>query len=168
MQQENLQMVLRDLVHEQQLNTKSINDLIAAVNILSQMVNTLKEAKAGQNQEPQSPTPPVLNEIKKDLTFVKLAVSAKPKNVIKKWQILLFPEQDAKLFYKIVFGRWFMWLVTMLILTYFYKLSVHWIDNRKEIQQQQIENDRIKKAWDHIYLRQNKMMKRLMDSTYTR
>ena len=28
----------------------------------------------------------------------------KPKPVIKKFQILLFPERDAKLFYKIVFG----------------------------------------------------------------
>jgi hypothetical protein len=50
----------------------------------------------------------------------------KPQPVVKKFQILLFPEQDAKLFYKIVFGRWFLFLVLMLLIINLYKFSVHW------------------------------------------
>ncbi len=32
-----------------------------------------------------------------------------------------------------------------------YNFSVHWSDNQKEIQQEQLENDRIKKASYYLY-----------------
>jgi hypothetical protein len=95
-------------------------------------------------------------------------VGTKPQSIVRKFQILLFPEQDAKLFYKIVFGRWFLFLVLMLLVTDLYNFSIHWSDNQKEIQREQIENDRIKKAWYHLYDQPSKAQKRLMDSAYVK
>ncbi|MCA6440801.1 MAG: hypothetical protein IM598_15855 [Chitinophagaceae bacterium] len=97
---------------------------------------------------------------------MKLTVAAQPKNVIRKFQLLLFPEQDAKLFYKMFFSRWFLWRVVMLFLTNLYKFGSHWSDSQKEAKLQQLKNDRIKKIWDYMYHQQGKEIKRLMDSAY--
>jgi hypothetical protein len=50
-------------------------------------------------------TRPIQEIVNKDMTDMKFIVRSKPQSVIKKIKILLFSEQDAKLFYKIVFGR---------------------------------------------------------------
>jgi hypothetical protein len=99
---------------------------------------------------------------------MQLTVSNQPKAVTRKFQILLFPEQDAKLFYKIVFGRWFLWLTVMLFITNLYKWSVHYSDTQKEVKLQQLETDGIKKAWNYLYFTGGKSIKRLMDSAYSK
>ena len=74
-------------------------------------------------------TQPIQEIMKKGITDMKLTVGTKAQPVVKKFQILLFPEKDAKLFYKIVFGRWFLFLVLMLLIINLYNFSVHWRDN---------------------------------------
>lgn len=97
---------------------------------------------------------------------MKIIVGIKPKPVVRKFQILLFPEQDAELFYKIVFGRWFLCMVLMLLIVNLYNFSIHWSDNQKEVQQIQVENDQIKKAWYYLYEQEGRAGKRIMDSAY--
>jgi hypothetical protein len=92
-------------------------------------------------------TRPAQEIMNKGVNDIKLIVGSKPLPVIKKIKILLFPEPDAKLFYKIVFGCWFLFLILMLLIANLYNFSVHWIDNQKEVQREELENDRIKKAW---------------------
>src|SRR6202012_4473743 len=142
---------------EQANNTKAVNDLVVAVNTLTGRVNDL-EAKIDKPKpiNVSADTRPIQEIVKKGVTDMKFIVGTKPVPVAKKFQILLFPEQDAKLFYKIVFGRWFLFLVLMLITTDLYKLSIHWSDNQKEMQQRVLYNDRIKKAWHHLYERSTK------------
>jgi hypothetical protein len=53
-------------------------------------------------------TRPAQEIMNKDVNDIKLIVGSKPQPVIKKIQILLFPEPDAELFYKVVFGS-FSW-----------------------------------------------------------
>src|SRR5688572_13801768 len=84
-----------------------------------------------------------------------------------KFQILLFPERDARLFYKIVFGRWLVLLAIMLLINNVYKWGVHWSENQKEIKLQQLEMDRIKKAWNYLYFKRGKGIRKLMDSAYS-
>jgi hypothetical protein len=60
-------------------------------------------------------------------------------------------EQDRKLFYKVVFGRWLILLAIMLFITNLYKWGVHWSDNQKMIQLEQIGNDRMLRAWGYLY-----------------
>jgi len=166
-EQQNIQLVLEEHTQEQANNTKAVNDLVAAVNTLTGRVNDL-DAKLDKPKPiiVSADTRPVQEIVKKGVTDMKFIVGTKPVPVVKKFQILLFPEQDAKLFYKIVFGRWFLFLVLMLLITDLYKVSVHWSDNQKEVRREELENDRIKKAWYYLYSEQGKAGRRLMDSAF--
>jgi hypothetical protein len=168
-EKQTIQLVLEEHTQEQANNTKAVNDLVAAVNTLTGRVNDL-DAKLDEPKPiiVSADTRPVQEIVKKGVTDMKFIVGTKPVPVVKKLQILLFPEQDAKLFYKIVFGRWFLFLVLMLLTTDVYDFSIHWSDNQKEVQRKELENDRIKKAWYYLYRRQGSSGKRLMDSTYYR
>jgi hypothetical protein len=164
---ETLQLVLEEHTQEQAKNTKSVNDLVAAVNVLSDKFRELDEKLDKPKQiSVSADTRPIQEIMKKGVADMKIMVGAKPQPVAKKFQILLFPEQDAKLFYKIIFGRWFLSLVLMLLILNAYKFSVRWSDNQKEVQRQQLENDQIKEAWHYLYNREGKVGKRLMDSAY--
>jgi hypothetical protein len=162
-------IVLEELAQEQANNTKAINDLITTVNVQAGTIQELKE-------KIDKPKPiivtadirPIQEAINKGVTDIKLLIGSKPQPIIRKFQILLFPEQDAKLFYKIVFGRWFLYLVLMLLITRLYDFSVHWSDNQKEVQQKELENDRINKAWYYLYQQEGKAGRRLMDSAYVK
>jgi hypothetical protein len=168
-EEKTLQMVLEEFTQEQAGNTKAVNDLVSAFNGLSAKV-TEWEAKIDKPKPVivSADTRPIQEIVKKGITDIKITVGAKPQPVVKKFQILLFPEQDAKLFYKVVFGRWFLFLVLMLLITSLYNFSVHWSDNQREIQRQEQETDRIKKAWYYLYEMEGKNGKRLMDSAYSK
>jgi hypothetical protein len=164
-EKETLQLVLEEHTQEQANNTKAVNDLITAINGLSGKFRELEE----KMDKPKAvivsaDTRPIQDIVKKGITDMKLTVGSKPQPVVKKFQILLFPEQDAKLFYKVVFGRWFLFLVLMLLIVNLYNFSIHWSDNQKEVHREELKNDRIKKAWNYLYNLEGKPGKRLMDS----
>jgi len=166
-EKETLQLVLEEHTQEQANNTKAVNDLVTAVNLLTGKVKGFDEKM--DKPKPiivSADTRPIQEIMKKGLTDIKLTVGTKPQPVVKKFQILLFPEQDAKLFYKIVFGRWFLFLVLMLLIINLYNFSVHWSDNQKEIKREELENNRINRAWYYLYEQEGEAGKRLMDSAY--
>jgi hypothetical protein len=168
-EKETVLTVLEELAQEQANNTKVINELITTLNNQAGTIRELKE-------KIDKPKPVIVTAdtrsmrevVNKGITDIKLIVGSKPQPIIRKIQLLLFPEQDAKLFYKIVFGRWFLFLVLMLLITTLYNFSVHWSDNEKEVQRQELQNDRIKKAWYYLYEQEGKTWKRLMDSAYSK
>lgn len=164
-----LELVLEEFTEEQKLHTKTVDDLVKAVNGLSGKLTELEEKlEKPKGIDILTDTKPIQDIVKKGIVDMKLTVAAQPKNVIRKFQLLLFPEQDAKLFYRVVFGRWFLWLAVMLLFTNSYKFSIHWSENQKEIKLRQLENDRIKKAWNYLYYQQGKGVKKLMDSAYVK
>src|ERR1700744_5549161 len=175
-EKQTIQLVLEEHTQEQANNTKAVNDLVAAVNTLTGRDNDL-DAKLDKTKPTivSADTRPVQEIVKKGVTDMKFIVGTKPVPVVKKFQILLFPEQDAKLFYKIVFGRWFLFLVLMLLIQNLYNFSVHWSDNQKEIQRGELENerirlenDRIKNAWNYLYQHEDRVIKKVMDSAFSR
>jgi len=162
-------LVVNEFIEEQAKNTKMVSDLVAVVNVLTGKVDELNE----KLDKPKpvivaADTRPAQNIMNKGVTDMKLIVGSKPSPVIKKFQILLFPEQDAKLFYKIVFGRWFLFLVLMLLIDNLYNFSIHWSDNQKEVRREQLKNDRINRAWYYLYEQEGKAVRRLMDSAYAK
>jgi hypothetical protein len=166
---EAFEIVLRELLKEQQIANKiimdqdaAIADLIAKVNGLNQRLESFKVIA------PPVSTKSFEEVLKKVITEKQLSNVSEPKVVTRKFQILLFPEQDAKLFYKIVFGRWLIWLTVMLVVTNIYRFSLHWSDNQKEIAIRNLEKEQIKKAWNYLYLQEGKAVKRLMDSAYNK
>jgi hypothetical protein len=160
-------LVLEEFTQEQRTTTQTINDLIVAVNTIGSKVDDVKkELDNPKSVSVTTDTRPIQQIIQKGLTDVKLMIGTQPKSIIRKFQILLFPEQDAKLFYKVVFSRWFLGLVFMLFLTNLYKWGIHYSDNQKEIKLEQIENDRIRKSWSYMYNNNGKEVKRLMEKAY--
>ena len=162
-------LVVNEFIEVQAKNTKMVSDLVAVVNVLTGKVDELNE----KLDKPKpvivaADTRPAQNIMNKGVTDMKLIVGSKPSPVIKKFQILLFPEQDAKLFYKIVFGRWFLFLVLMLLIDNLYNFSIHWSDNQKEVRREQLKNDRINRAWYYLYEQEGKAVRRLMDSAYAK
>lgn len=134
------------------------------------MKEKLKEFE-NQISKPQpvianSDTRPFLLLLQKGLTDIKTIVGNQPKSVVKKFQLLLFPEKDAKLFYKIVFGRWIIWLTAMLVINKIYKWGVNYSKTQKDIEIQQLDNNRIKKSWRYLYKNSSNNVKKEMEKAY--
>ncbi|HVI48031.1 MAG TPA: hypothetical protein VM802_24395 [Chitinophaga sp.] len=172
MEQDRFEIILGEFTEDLGSITKLLNDLGEAVNELNNRVIRFEEKL--NNQKPTNTsidTKPIIDIVKKSGTDILVALAGQPKNIVRKFQILLFPEKDAKLFYRVVFSRWFLMLIIALFLVNVYQFSIHWSDNQKEIKLQQLENGRIQKAWNFLYNRQgkdSKQIKRLMDSAYAR
>jgi hypothetical protein len=164
-----LEIVLNEFAEEQKLHTKSIGDLVIAVNGLTEKFKQFEEKMVKANDVTvHTDIKPLEDILKKGVTQMQLIASGQPKSVIKKYQLLLFPEQDAKLFYKIVFGRWYMWLVIIVFLHFLYDWAIHWSDNSKEVKIQQLQNDRFTSAWNYMYKRGKKDVRKLMDSAWVK
>jgi hypothetical protein len=166
-ERETLQLVLEEFTLEQKTNNEHIEALINAVKNVENKIDAFKnEYKIEKNVSEKLDIKQIEAILQKGFLDIKFMIGRQPKSIIRKFQILLFPEQDAKLFYKIVFGRWFLCLVIMVALSNLYNWGIHYIDNNKEIQMQQIQNDRIRKAWEYMYVNNNKETKKLMKNAY--
>ena len=166
-EKETLQLVLEEFTVEQKTNNQQIEELITAVNNVGNKIDGfIKEHKPGKNVSESLDIKPIEAILQKGFLDIKFMIGRQPKNIIRKFQILLFPEQDAKLFYKIVFGRWFLWLAIMVALSNLYNWGIHYSDNSKEIEIQQIQNDRIRRAWEYMYINNDKETKKLMKKAY--
>lgn len=166
-EKETLGLVLEEFTQEQKTTNQTITDLIAAVNAIGSKVdNVKKELDNPKSVLVTTDTTPIQQIMQKGFADVKLMIGTQPKSIVRKFQILLFPQQDAKLFYKVVFSRWFLWLAIMLFLTNLYKWGIHYSDNQKEIKLEQVENDRIRKSWNYMYNNNSKEVKRLMEKAY--
>lgn len=164
---ESLKMLLEEFTGEQQTNNKTLDDLVKSVNQLTGKVSQIEEKLA--KPEPVKVTVNtnrVQKIVREGIATMKLLAAAKPRPLVRKFQILLFPEQDARLFYKIVFGRWFLMLVILFGLSCLYRFAIHWNDNRQETKIEQLENDRIRKAWHYLYFQKGKDIQSLMDKAY--
>lgn len=166
-EKDTLTLVLEEFTQEQKVANQTINELVTALNVLGTKFNEFqKELDRPKSVSVSTDIQPIQEIVRKGIIDMKLTVGTQPKPVIRKFQLLLFPEQDAKLFYKVVFSRWFLWLVIMLAITNFYKWGIHYSDNQKEVRVEQLRNERIRKAWRHMYYKNGADIKKLMESSY--
>jgi hypothetical protein len=166
-ERDTLRLVLEEFAQEQKIINQHIEALIIAVNTVGNKMDVFKkEHKIEKNISEPLGIKPIEAILQKGFLDIKFMIGRQPKSIIRKFQILLFPEQDAKLFYKIVFGRWFLWLVIMVALNNLYNWGIHYNDNSKEIEMQQIQNDRIRKAWEYMYTNNDKETKKIMKKAY--
>ncbi|SCY94524.1 hypothetical protein SAMN02927916_4216 [Flavobacterium anhuiense] len=164
---ETLHLVLEEFALEQKTNNHQIQVLITAVKNIENKIDVFKkEHRTEKNVSEQLDIKPMEAILRKGFLDIKFMIGRQPKSIIRKFQILLFPEHDAKLFYKIVFGRWFLWLAIMIALNSLYSWGIHYSDNSKEIEMRQIQNDRIRKAWEYMYINSDKETKKLMKKAY--
>lgn len=167
LEREALELVLEEFTQQQKANNQHIGALITAFSNIGNKIDAFKkEHDTGKIVSDPLDIKPIEAILQKGFLDIKFMIGREPKSIIRKFQILLFPEQDAKLFYKIVFGRWFIWLAVMVATSNLYSWGIHFNDNRKEIEIQQIQNDRIKKAWEYMYSNSSKETKKLMERSY--
>jgi len=145
-----------------------LNSQSASIDLLTTTVKKI-EASTGKMQAQPKPnvlvdTKPMEDILKNGFSEIKMHMALQPKALVKKFRILLFPEQDAKLFYKIVFSRWFMWLAIMFFCFYLYKWAVYRENLQKEITMEALKTHHIIRAWDYLYNIRNKQLHRMMDS----
>ncbi len=60
-------------------------------------------------------------------------ITTQPKNIIHKKQILLFPENGAREYYRIVFGRFFFWMLMFLLAFFLFALGKQFISDWKDV-----------------------------------
>ncbi|WP_118976565.1 hypothetical protein [Taibaiella koreensis] len=159
--------LLREEAKEEDLRAinQAVNNLAAGVNLMQEQLSELikKETKPNSIIQPSAQS---TRNIDIDLLKIQSKLDRLSEQKRSRFQILLFPEQDRKLFYKIVFGRWLILLVAMLLLNNLYKFGVHQSNNRKDIQLQQLKNDRINRAWHLQYDRSSDKVKASMEKAY--
>jgi hypothetical protein len=165
MEKDTLELILNEMLEEQKNANKINTDLVSTINQLTTKVNSFNEKLEKQKIiAPPADIKPLQETVKKGLIQMQLAIAAQPRNMNRKLQLLLFPEQDAKLFYKIVFGRWFMWLAIMLFLNLVYKWAIHRADNDKQTMIEVLKSDKIVRAWNYLYEQKDKQLHKKMDS----
>ena len=160
-----LELVLKEILNGQQ----KANDLAAdQTKILSQIIARLKVLEENTGKPFATPAPintmAIEKIIQKGMLDMQLIAENQPKNVVRKIQVLLFPEHNTALYCRIVFGKWVFWLVVMLCITDLYKWAIHWSVNQQELQYQEQLNKQIAKPRILPNRQVNKESKKVMDS----
>ena len=146
---------------------KSFVDVVNTVNHLSGRMSKFDERLSKINTDP----PPfdmkkVEAVISKEMTDAYVQITGEIKKTRRTYQILLFPPQDAKLFYKIVFGRWFLYFTICYGILKISEWAVLESNNRAKVDMEivRFRSDQINKAWYYMYSLKNKNLHRQMDS----
>jgi hypothetical protein len=163
-----IHLVMEEFSQDIKVNTQTLNDLIAAVNGTNSKLDDIKSA-IQKTASGNSIAPDLLgkiNSISNVVNCTKIMLGERPAPVIQKKQFLLFPEYDAGRFYKIVFGRWFLMLIILYFLSCLYQWAIHYSDNAKSIQIEQLRNEHIQKSWDYLYDNNGREIKSLMEKAY--
>lgn len=166
-EQDALQLVMEEFSQEQKLNNQQITALISEVKNVGDKIDLLKNESEGEKKlsEPFD-TNTVEVILQKGILDMKYMIGRQPKSIVRKFRVLLFPEQDAKLFYKIVFGRWILYFVVMLAITNLYKWGINYSNNCKEIELRKIKDETVRGAWVYMYNNSGKEVKQQMDKAY--
>ncbi|MEO6550860.1 MAG: hypothetical protein ABIN94_22850 [Ferruginibacter sp.] len=127
-----LELVLKNLAEEQQKVCRMLTENSLARELMANKLDAfMEQVKQIKTEMPQVNLESIEALIRRDIAGRQQRESDQPAKVIRQIQILLFPPQDARLFYKIVFGRWLIWLTVMLAITDLYKWGVHYTDLRR-------------------------------------
>lgn len=161
-----LQLVLEEFTVEQKTTNQNIGELIIAIDNLGKKLDVFNEQQAKSDVPISIDTTPVKSALERGFLDIKYMIGREPKSITRKLQIVLFPEQDAELFYKIVFGRWFLLAIAIFAIKFAYSWGLNYTQGMKELEMQQLENDKIKRSWDYMYKHNGKATKTMMDKAY--
>ncbi|TDH23982.1 hypothetical protein EXU57_15940 [Segetibacter sp. 3557_3] len=95
-------------------------------------------------------------------------IEAQPKNIVKQFRILLFPEHGAREYYKVVFGRVLFWMMILVTATYLFSLGRQFIFSWTYTKEQEMAANHYRKVWQVIYNQESKSGKRKMDTVWSK
>jgi len=151
-----------------------LNDIKKSISEQNQLIKKLTEKMEGFDEKPeqQKVRVPSVNMqpfgamMTKFTAQLQATVMSQPKSIVRQFRILLFPEQNAGKYYRLVFGRLLFWMMIFLLATYLFVLSKHFIDNWAIIKEKQLEKTQYKNAWNYLYQHQNKQGKKKMEEAW--
>ncbi len=135
MEQEIIETVLKEILDEIKLiHYENLSNQKCAKELKNKIQNLEEKLLLIKIQSPEESLIPF--EMKLDFTAKKIEriINEQPKNVVRKIQILLFPETGAREYYRLVFGRLFFWLMMFLLATYLFSLGRQFVDSWKDIE----------------------------------
>ncbi|CAN5316076.1 hypothetical protein BH11BAC5_BH11BAC5_36570 [soil metagenome] len=136
-----LEIVLKNLAEEQQKICRMLTENSVATELIVNKLDAfMEQIKQIKTEQPRVNLQSIEELIRRDIAVRQQREGEQPRKVIRQLQILLFPPQDARLFYKIVFGRWLIWLTVMLAITNLYKWGIHYTDVRQQDNAPQIQH----------------------------
>jgi hypothetical protein len=168
MDTEIIESVLKEILEEQKVSLQGTKALVSNVNKLTAKIESIQ-----QKLEQQEVTPPPADAklvqaiVSTGIRQIQQTVEAQPKNVVRQFRLLLFPEQFANQYYRIVFGRLLYWMLIFLLSTYLFMLGKQGINSWQSIKEKEVETNQYKKAWVYLYQKEKKL-KQKMDSAWVR
>jgi hypothetical protein len=153
--------VLEELKELKQQLAKSmavVLDLNNKVDDFELKLNKIKVTAPATNLEP------ITSAVNEGLLGLAPIVGEQPKSVTRQFRILLFPEQGAREYYRIVFGRVLFWITVLLVATYLFVLAKEFINGHNVASYQEAKSDRYKKAWNYLYRSSRKGLRGKMDT----
>jgi hypothetical protein len=111
------------LLREQTQSIKELTEKVTAFNDKLDHIRIMA---------PPVPTELIDTVLSRGITRIEQLVTAQPKNYIRQLRILLFPEQNAYEYYRIVFGRLLLWLLGLSACAGLYCLTKEYIDKSSE------------------------------------
>jgi len=164
--QENLTVLLEEFTRDQQVNNQILRDLKRSIDeVALNMAATPQRLSEDSPCNPTIDSKKILNTIRSTMIYCYQSFG-KDRPVMKQVRFQFFPEKDTKLFYKMVFGRWFLMLIIIFTLSSLYRFCLYQSDNSFKIELKKAENDRLEKAWDSLYRIQNVRGKKKMDNIF--
>ncbi|WP_018615939.1 hypothetical protein [Segetibacter koreensis] len=166
MENEKLDLVLSELWEDLKGVRQMIGEQKEQMQQLQQEVTNLRQ-KLEQKKliVPPIDTKPVQLIVTAAIAKVRQLVSEQPKPVIQERRFLLFPEYNAREYYKRIF-RLIMWFTLVSMGTYLFVLGKQALENYKEVQLRQLEANQYKNTWQYMYHQEGKQGKKKMDNAW--
>lgn len=98
---------------------------------------------------------------------IKSIVEARPKSITKQWRIVLFPEGDAREYYKVV-GKIFLCLLAFSVSTFLFVIGKDVFDAYPKTKYSESEVSNYRKAWTFFYNHSKRSVRQKMDSAWSK
>jgi hypothetical protein len=166
MEEQTVKNLVLELIEIQTGINKINTDIVTVLNGLTGKIDGFQERLSNLKViAPPADLRPLEQTVKKALADIQSTIETKPHDVTKKFEILLFPPQDNRLLYKIVFGNWLLYLVIAFAVKLSFNTFNHWLDNQKQIEIEHVRMHPVVQAWDSLYSDAAKPLQLKMDST---
>jgi hypothetical protein len=163
-----LEIVVRDLMDELKLISKSNRDIIESINHLSVKISSFNEKLENiEITAPEIDTQPIRDMLTKAMLNIAAMIHNKPKDNSRKLRILPMLPEDSKRFFKMIFGCFLCTAITIIVINVS-QWAIQQSVSSTKIELERIKNNNVQKAWKYLYEQKNKNVHRQMDSALIR
>jgi hypothetical protein len=167
MEKEKLEIVLEDILDE----LKAVNNLMHGqkqqASELQERFSAFEEKISQLNHAalPVVDIKPIQACVNEAVNKIQHNLSEQARPVVRQWRFLLFPEYNAREYYRVIF-RSIMWITFACMGAYLFVLGKQALENAEEVKLRQLESDQYRNAWQYLYDKENKQGKKKMDDAW--